>query len=344
MKIQPLVSVMMAAYNAEKFIAPAIESILHQTYSNWELIILNDGSTDDTKKVIETFSDNRIRYYENKINKGLVFTRNRMISLSNGKYLAVLDSDDISYSKRLSKEVQFLEKHPEYCLVGSSIEMIDASGNLTGEKWLLPARDKLIPSILFFHNNIAHSTVLMRHDCLPSPAYREGYAPAEDYDLWIRLSQLGKIHNFYKPLVAYRKHESNVSMGDSRKQLDKAERKILCENVHDLTNGNIATDRIEDLYKLVYRQPKEPMCREEVEIICETVELLWQYFPGKFRQLKNNIFAMLLFQYFLKLLKTQETSQFLKLKQLAHLRVGNCFCKASFLCKILSEKIFRIIR
>src|SRR5688500_8514963 len=110
---QPLVSVLMPVYNAEAYVSEAIQSILQQTYKNFEFLIINDGSTDNSEKLINTFSDSRIRYIRNSENIKLVATLNKGIDLSVGKYLVRMDADDISLPERLQKQVDFMETHPE---------------------------------------------------------------------------------------------------------------------------------------------------------------------------------------------------------------------------------------
>src|SRR5580693_6014535 len=114
----PLVSVAMPVYNAEKYIMQAIDSVLGQSYPHFELVIVNDGSTDRSKEIIHSYSDKRIRFYDNEVNLGITKTRNKCIQYATGKYIAVLDNDDIALPFRLEKQVEFLESDFDYALCG----------------------------------------------------------------------------------------------------------------------------------------------------------------------------------------------------------------------------------
>ncbi|MBX3721877.1 MAG: glycosyltransferase [Turneriella sp.] len=343
MKSEPLVSVMMAAYNAEDFIKAAIESIFSQTYKNWELVILNDGSTDRTKEVIHSFQDLRLKYFENQSNMGLVYTRNRIISLCKGEYLAVLDSDDVAYPDRLEKEVQFLEQHSAFGLVGSSIEMIDAEGALTGGVWDLPAKDDEIATILFFHNNFAHSTVMYRKSLLPTPAYREGFAPAEDYDLWVRLCQSCSAHNFQKPLVAYRVHGTNTSFSDIGR-LIAAEKKIIHENAERLLNSELSTEQAQLLYQIFFHKLQAPLSPAILEVVTQLFERLSGSFPGKMKNLRRTTFNSYLLKYFLEVLNLQRASATQKFRRILCVRIGLLHERIDLIMRILAKKLVNLLR
>ena len=130
----PLVSVNMPVYNGAAYIKEAIESIVQQTYPHWELIVVNDASTDDTVQIVNAFKDERIKLVHNKKQLGLAHVRNVAIAASTGKYIAILDSDDIACKERLALQVAFLEAHLEYCLVCSWVNAIDIS-NASFEHW-----------------------------------------------------------------------------------------------------------------------------------------------------------------------------------------------------------------
>lgn len=339
----PLVSVVMAAYNAEKYIASAIESILRQTYQNWELIILNDGSGDKTRDVVQAFHDSRILFFENDRNRGLVYTRNRMLELSRGDYIAVLDSDDIAYPDRLEKEVRFLNNHPAYGLVGSSIEMIDANGKLTGETWDLPAKSKDIPTMLFFHNNFAHSTVMYRRSVLPTPAYREGFAPAEDYDLWVRLSQICCVHNFKEPLVAYRVHGTNTSFSNMDK-LHAAELKIIRENAERLINSEIEAEHGRILYEIFFHKVQPTLSDSDFRTAVALFEQMSTCFPGRAKNLRRLSFNLILLTYFLGILNLHKYPTRQKFTWILSVRIGTLPDRILFLFKILAKKLASFLR
>lgn len=209
---QPLVSVIMPAYNAESYIEESILSLIHQTYQNWELIIVNDGSTDQTVEIARSFlkKDNRLRLINNETNEGLIVTRNKGLESAKGKYIANLDSDDIALPNRLKKQVAFLEKHQEYVLLGAGCIHIDKEGKKLAEV------ERNIPnthlkSLLLFSNYFINSTVMFRTEEVKKVTYQKGFAPAEDYELFSQIGKYGEIGNLPEPLVKYRIHDHNIS-------------------------------------------------------------------------------------------------------------------------------------
>lgn len=211
---EPTVSVVMAVFNAVAFLPQAIESILSQSYKNFEFIIVNDGSTDASKDVIEKYHklDKRIRPVEMKVNQGVAIASNHGINLAKGKYIARMDADDISVSQRLEKQVVFMENNPEIGILGSRIRYIDTEGNLLG--WHSePQKDLFIRWNLLFKSPFFNSSTLFRKSLLDG--YKEAYKPTarygEDYDLWIRLLSLTKGENLPDTLLYYRLHSSNLT-------------------------------------------------------------------------------------------------------------------------------------
>ena len=157
----PQVSVIMPAYNSAAFVAEAIESILQQSYRDFEFIIINDGSTDSTGKIIASFTDPRIRYYEHEANHGNNATRAEGLLLANGKYIAIMDSDDISLPNRLQIQVSYLDQHWETEILGGSVEWFGDSV----AKIERPPRDpEYIRAALFFKNRIMQPTLMFRKE------------------------------------------------------------------------------------------------------------------------------------------------------------------------------------
>ncbi len=132
--MEPLVSVIMPVYNAEKYIFEAVNSVIEQTYTNWELVLINDGSSDLSINIIKEFKDSRIRLYENRENMGIAYSRNRAIDLSRGKYIAIMDNDDISLPNRLKIQVEYLENHEEIDVLSGASMVIDSHGNVIKKK------------------------------------------------------------------------------------------------------------------------------------------------------------------------------------------------------------------
>ncbi|WP_338768510.1 glycosyltransferase [Bernardetia sp. ABR2-2B] len=216
-----MLSVVMPVFNGEKFLKMAIESILNQTYTDFELVIINDGSTDKSAEIINSYQDKRIHFLENDGNKGIFYTRNRLFEEAQGKYIAILDCDDYAEPTRLEKQVHFLDKNNEFGLVGSWITLIDDENRIKGA-WQLEHRPEQIPAKLLFFNQFAQSSVMIRKE-FADLKYREEYPPTEDYDLWVRIAHKTRVTNLAESLVKYRIHDQNIS----QTQKEKADRHVL---------------------------------------------------------------------------------------------------------------------
>ena len=203
----PAVSVILPAYNCEKFIGKAIESVLQQTFSDFELIIINDGSTDKTEFAILAFADPRIVYIKNQTNKGLVFTLNKGIDLANGKYIARMDGDDISLPERLKKQYSYLKENHEVKILATVVKLIDEKNQAAG-KWSSDANNITWQDIrkeLPKDNCIAHPSVMGITDVFKKYRLNKSQSQGEDYDLWLRLAADNiAIHKLPEPLLEHR--------------------------------------------------------------------------------------------------------------------------------------------
>lgn len=207
----PLVSVAMPVYNAEKYLKQAIDSILGQTYPHFELVIVNDGSNDRSKEIIYSYSDDRIRYYENEVNLGIAKTRNRCIQHAKGKYIAVLDNDDIAMAYRLEKQVEFLESDFDYALCGSFYEVIDGNDRIIN-RIKIPVTDKKIKTYLLFENCFCNSSVMIQSKLLKERPYIESFDMIEDYYFLYTVSKSKKLSNLPIFATRYRVHGKNTSI------------------------------------------------------------------------------------------------------------------------------------
>ena len=207
----PLISVLMPVYNGAEFLSEAIDSILQQTYGHFEFLIINDGSTDESESVIETYHDPRIVYVKNEVNQGLIYSLNKAIGLSKGKYIARMDADDVSNAFRFEKQVAEFERDAALVVCGS---LIKTFGNGTVDFVShIPVTHQQIISSIFYRCPFAHPTVMIRKESLLKldEFYREAYKHSEDYDLWSRLVFLGKCKNIPEFLLSYRIHDLQVS-------------------------------------------------------------------------------------------------------------------------------------
>jgi glycosyltransferase involved in cell wall biosynthesis len=197
----------MPVYNTATYLGEAISSVLSQTFSDFEFIIINDGSTDDSETVISGFHDIRIRYFRNERNMGLVYTLNRGIDEARGQWIARMDGDDISLPDRFAEQMLYLGSHPEVDVLATRVELIDENGNASGE-WLHDAAAVTAHEIidhLPVNNCIAHPTVMINTAVLKQFRYLPEQSQAEDYDLWLRLAASGKlIHKLDRVLVKHR--------------------------------------------------------------------------------------------------------------------------------------------
>jgi len=205
----PEVSVLLPVYNTpEDFLRQAVESILNQTFQDFELLIVNDASTTDVEKVISSYSDPRIKYFKNKTNLGISGTRNILLDKAQGKYLAVMDHDDVSLPERLAREVDFLDRHPNVGVVSCQAKVIGTPAIIS-----YPETNAQIESKLLFDDCIIHPAALIRHSVLKENRirYEEEFTPAEDYALWCRLLGKTEFHNLSEILFMYRDHPGNTS-------------------------------------------------------------------------------------------------------------------------------------
>jgi GT2 family glycosyltransferase len=204
----PTVSILMLTYNRAHFIGEAISSVVNQTYKNWDLIIIDDGSTDNTASVVSKFSDPRINYVSHKENAGLFARRAESLLYAKGTYTAILDSDDLwTNVSKLEEQVKFLEENVEYVLVGTQTRIIDFEGN-TIKKYSHKTSDEEIRNSILARNQFTHSAVLIRTEALQKTS---GYQPtlAEDLDLFLQLGKFGKFANLNKFYTAHRVHNQS---------------------------------------------------------------------------------------------------------------------------------------
>jgi glycosyltransferase involved in cell wall biosynthesis len=210
----PLVSIILPAYNCERYIAASVSSILQQVYDNFELIVVNDGSSDNTANILASITDQRLRVVNNDGNKGLIFSLNRAIDESKGEFIARMDADDIATNDRIEKQVHWLLHHPGTAAVAARIKIIDENGNEQAA-WALDRRTTTASAIrkaMPKENCLAHPTMMTRASVLRQYKYSEEQKNIEDYDLWLRMLADGLIiDKIPQPLLFYREHGSSVT-------------------------------------------------------------------------------------------------------------------------------------
>ena len=208
---KPIVSVVIATYNREKSIGKAIKSAIDQSYRNIEVIVSDDGSTDQTKKVVQTYLKNpKVRYIYQENKKCHVYPMNNGIKVAKGKYIAILDDDDFWCDKnKIEKQVNFLEKNKDHVLVGGGAIKVDENGKEI-INYLLPENDADIRENILVRNLFVHVSVLFTKDAWEKAGtYDENFDGMEDWDLWMRMGRIGKFHNIPEFFVIYSGHQYN---------------------------------------------------------------------------------------------------------------------------------------
>ena len=251
-----LISVILPVYNASQFIAETINSILEQTFTDFELIIINDGSTDTSELIIQSFEDHRIIYVKQE-NRGVGFSIRKGCEMAKGKYIARIDADDICMPERFEIQVDYLRKNPDTVLVSSAVIYIDYAGNEMGRSfphlsnWAILKRMK-------YSSTICHPAVMMRKKAYNLTGGYQNIQPFEDLFLWLSLSKYGKLHNLKMPLIKYRILENSVSH-----QLTNYEKNKLFEFLSKNYYNNRFNDSIELAYSKLYKEIKLQSSRQE---------------------------------------------------------------------------------
>jgi glycosyltransferase involved in cell wall biosynthesis len=206
MSQEPLVSIILPIYNAAPFLKEALDSVLKQSYTHFEVIAINDGSTDNPELIIHTYHDPRLKYVTNETNKGVAKTLNQAIHLSTGEFIMRMDADDIIEQDKIFKQIHFFKLNPNIDILGTSFSQFSYDKPLYTD---LPLEDALIKLHLFFRCCLCHPTVMMRKKTLIdfNLAYNESLITAEDYALWMEAFKKGmRFANLPEKLLCYRQH------------------------------------------------------------------------------------------------------------------------------------------
>lgn len=256
------VSIILPVYNCEHYIGQCISSILNQTYKNFELVIINDGSTDETLNIINRFEDDRIRLYDRE-NKGLIATLNELIQLSKYDFIARMDGDDICVSTRIEEQMKKINEG--YDIVSSNAIVIDNNGNEV-KVTQYPTTQKEIIAHLCFNSPFIHPAVLARKKIFDI-GYSDKYIHAEDYCLWVN-ALLKKEYRAYcikKPLLKYRVHENSVSQANITRQADVA---------NCIRNNEISNDDIDNHFSGARSFVKRPQGKSIINVILSGVKFI----------------------------------------------------------------------
>ena len=210
MRVKPIITVLISVYNGEKYLKEAIDSILNQTFKDFEFLIINDASTDNSEEILKNYKDSRIKIIFNKKNLGLTKSINKGLKIAKGEYIARQDADDVSSSERLEKQVRFLDTYPDYAAVGSFTKIIDEKSKVICQLER-PVYFQEIKRALMLDNCITHGSVMIRKKCLLEVGfYDEAMKRSQDYELWLRLSEKYKLANLPEYLYSWREHKENI--------------------------------------------------------------------------------------------------------------------------------------
>ncbi len=237
----PKISVLMSVYNSAAFLEEAVDSILSQTFSDFEFIIVNDGSTDESGDILANLAekDKRIQLIENEENIGLTRSLNKGLAQAKGEYIARMDADDISFPQRLEKQVAYLEKHAKVGLVGSQYDLCDADGKVTASGERLPENNLSIQWRLLFRNSFIHSSVMIRRRALElvEDNYNVELPYAQDFELWSRVARISRVANLPEVYVYLREHDDRITVQKKEDQ-EMVAIKIARANLNDLMGNN----------------------------------------------------------------------------------------------------------
>jgi len=312
------ISVLMPVYNTpEEYLREAIESILNQTYKDFEFVILNDGSINNAEDVILSYQDDRIKYFKNEVNSGLPNCRNKLLELANCEYIAYMDSDDISLPQRLEKQIEFLEHNTNVDILATRMQRFPKTKFID-----YPILDKEIKlSLIFEYNVIANNSVMFKSELVKKGYihYDENITNAEDYALWLSLIDKVHFHNLSEYLVKYRWHKSNISKTGANLQslnaqyvMIKAQAKYfnldgqkMLEMIDKLKNGqkikSLELKALEEFVKLVNFKIEEnkidcsynlnrnfykyalKICKKDMQYL----NILWKSELNKFAQIRS---------------------------------------------------------
>ena len=249
---EPTVSAVLPVYNCPQYVGQAIESILSQTFSDFELIIIDDGSTDQTPDVLRRYDDRRIRLISQN-NHGLSATLNRGIELATGRYIARQDQDDFSYPNRFAKQVAYLDEHPSCAIVGTWAEIVRQDGGSRGHH-KHPSDNSSLQYELLLNNPFVHSSVMLRRSALDHVglySVDKRRQPPEDYELWSRLARHYGVANIPEVLHVYREVPGSMSRDGIAPFLERVIR-ISSENVAAATGLPYDDERVVNIVALAH--------------------------------------------------------------------------------------------
>ena len=236
MQNQPIVTVLMPVFNAASFIRESIESILHQTLPNFELLIINDGSTDCSLNIIHSFNDQRIRLVSLEQNHGIVSALNLGLELARSDYLARMDADDIACPERFQQQLHYLEQNPDCVVLGTRTVVVDPENQILYSPQVSTGHEEILKELLQWRGSrLCHPTVMMPTEAVKAVGgYTQEYMN-DDIDLFLKLTKSGKFANLPEPLLRHRVHLSSVCHTRDESEVDRIKKRIYFDAIANLS-------------------------------------------------------------------------------------------------------------
>jgi glycosyltransferase involved in cell wall biosynthesis len=239
------ISVLLPVFNCGLYIKKAIQSIINNSFENYEIIVVNDGSSDNTLEQIGKFKDPRIKIY-NKENSGLIETLNYGLKKCNYQIVMRMDGDDLIHPKKIENQLSYFKKN-QSILIGTQGFTIDLNDKKTGKINLPFTHDKIVNSLLKLSSGLIHPSIMFYKDALTKiGGYNQNFKHAEDYDMYLRLSKIGKISNLKERLIYLRKHDSNVSLIHAEDQIKNT---IISKEIYLKSDSTIITKKVFNEFK-----------------------------------------------------------------------------------------------
>lgn len=274
----PRVSVVMPVYNGERYLREAIDSILGQTYKDFEFIIVNDGSTDQSESIIQSYNDPRIRYLKNEQNSKICITLNKGLDAAMGEYVVRMDCDDISYPNRIAQQTAFMDKHQDIAVAGS--DLIIFGDNVEDHRYESLRSPEMCKMGLIFNSCLAHPSVIIRKSVLDglNLRYEDEYKGMEDFRLWWQISKDHRITNIPMVLLKYRKHKGQETQNQNEAYLQTF-RRFLEERIQDL-HITLSNDQLSVLYDYITNR-FEQFDSTRLQILIESYSKIVREYPIK---------------------------------------------------------------
>ncbi len=303
----PPVTVLMTVYNGGKYLKSSVQSVLNQTFRDFQFLIINDCSTDNSIDIIESFNDDRIVIHHNENNLGQTKSLNIGLRLAKGKYVARMDADDMAFPLWLEKLLDYIEQHPQYAVVGTAAVVIDKEGEKRGRGILnlirkAPVSYDEVLFRIFFAPPMNHVTVIMnKEQVLANGGYDEEFKVAQDYELWSSLVRSGSlVINIPDILVAYRFHQDSVSFREANRRVLHEKSETIFRNVCTMTNLEFNRDDASKICRLFYSA--SDLTTEEIEQARDNFEKIYTNLKKQFKlpthRIKKNIKTQMVRPYY----------------------------------------------